>query len=255
MSLENRTTVKPSRCCDGEGESGWTLANPAKSGRGRNDRWSSQRHGGVSGRGMRVLVVVLRNELCGRGRHGPTPGASGQTARPVRRLQKSERPIVAMNASNVVGAKGPHSVDVNSEAQDRAMAPGWEIATTTKVRALQRTLSRTAKSWRSTAWAVNGPGKPDAGNPPVRFDEGRGVHRGTDNCGLFNPHRELSAYSTQGSRAANAPDHQRVSQKPPGGLLVGSSSLERNSVRWKERAVGGTGSAVCSITTTAPLRE
>ena len=35
----------------------------------------------------------------------------------------------------------------------------------------------------------------------------------------------------------------------------GSSSSERSSVRWKERGVGGTGSAVCSITATAPLRE
>lgn len=118
MSLENKLTVKPSLWCVGEGESDWTLANPAVSGRGHNDRWSSQRHGGVGRHGMRVLVVALRNELCGRGRHRPTPGASGQTARPVRRRQKSERFIVAMKAGNTAGAKGPHLVDGNSAAQE-----------------------------------------------------------------------------------------------------------------------------------------
>jgi hypothetical protein len=123
MSLENKLTVKPSRWCVGEGESDWTLANPAVSGRGLNDRWSNQRHGGVGGHGMRVLVVVLRNELCGCGRHRPTPGASGQTARPVWRRQKSERFIVAMKAGNPAGAKGPHLVDENSAAQEEGDGP------------------------------------------------------------------------------------------------------------------------------------
>ena len=118
MSLENKLTVKPSHWCVGEGESDGTPANPAVSGRGRNDRRSNQRHGGGGGHGMRVLVVALRNELCGRGRQRPTPGASGQTARPVRRRQKSERFIVAMKAGNAAGAKGPHLVDGNSAAQE-----------------------------------------------------------------------------------------------------------------------------------------
>jgi hypothetical protein len=43
---------------------------------------------------------------------------------------------------------------------------------------------------------VNDLGKPDAGNPPVRFDEGRRERKDTDNYGLFNPLGELSAYST-----------------------------------------------------------
>ena len=189
MSLENKTTVKPSLWSVGEGCQDWTLANPAMSGRGLNDRWSSHRHGGVGGHGMRVLVVALRNEISSGGRNRPTADTSGQTARPVRLPEKSERSIVATKARNGAGAKGPYLVDVNSEAQNRAMAPAREIATTTKVRVLPRTLSRTAKSWHSIARAVNGLGKPDAGNPPVRFDEGRGVHRGTDNCGRFNPHR------------------------------------------------------------------
>ena len=118
MSLENKITVKPSRWYVGEGESGWILANPATSGRGLNDRWSSHRHGGVGGHGMRELVMALRNEICGRGRHRPTPGPSGHPARPVWRPQKSERSIVAMNAGNAAGAKGPHLVDGNSAAKE-----------------------------------------------------------------------------------------------------------------------------------------
>jgi hypothetical protein len=35
-------------------------------------------------------------------------------------------------------------------------------------------------------------GKPDAGKPPVRFDEGRSGKNGTDNCGQFNPSRSAS---------------------------------------------------------------
>jgi hypothetical protein len=118
MSLENKTTVKPSPWCVGEGYQDWTLANPARSGRGRNDRWSSQRHGGVGGHGRRVLVVALRDEISSGGRQGPTAGPSGQTARPVRLLEKSERSIVATKACNGAGAKGPHLVDENSVAKE-----------------------------------------------------------------------------------------------------------------------------------------
>ena len=134
-------------------------------------------------------LLEIRGEISLGGRRRPTTGTSGEPVRPVWSREKSERFIVTMKARNGAGAKGPHLVDVNSEAQDRAMAPAREIATTIKVPALPRTLSRTAKSWHSIARAVNGLGKPDAGNPPVRFDEGRGVHRGTDNCGRFNPLR------------------------------------------------------------------
>ena len=190
MSLDkHKATAEPSRSTNGEGHWDWTKAIPVHSGKGLNDTLSSHHCGGVSEGGMFGRVEGTRDEISlGRWRH-PTAGTSGEPVRPVRPREKSERFIVATKARNGAGAKGPHLVDVNSEAQDRAMAPAREIATTTKVRAPQRTLSRTAKSWPSIARAVNGLGKPDAGNPPVRFDEGRGVHRGTDNCGRFNPHR------------------------------------------------------------------
>jgi hypothetical protein len=141
-------------------------------------------------------VVGTRDEISFGGWRHPTAGTSGEPVRSARPGEKSERFIVAMKAHNGAGAKGPHLIEVNREAQNRAMAPSREIATTTKVCAPQRTLCRPVKRIASIAWAVNGHGKPDAGKPPVRFDEGRGVPRGTDNFGRFNSHRELSAYST-----------------------------------------------------------
>jgi hypothetical protein len=98
MSPEKTSTVEPSLFKRSEGCQGWTLANPAKSGRGRNDRWSSHRHGGVGGHGMRVQVVDVRDEISGDELRGSTAGASGQTARPVRSAEKSERFIVATKA-------------------------------------------------------------------------------------------------------------------------------------------------------------
>ncbi len=197
MSPVSTTTAEPSRFTDGEGCQGWTKANPVKNGRGLNDALSGHHCGGVGGGGMLGRVVGIRDEISSGGRRRPTAGTSGEPARPVRPGEKSERFIVATKARNGAGAKGPHLVDVNSEARDRAMAPLGEIATTTKVRALQRTLCRNAKRATSIAVAVNDHGKPDAGKPPVRFDEGRGVPRGTDNYGRFNSHRELPAYSTK----------------------------------------------------------
>ena len=189
MSLDkHKTTAEPSRSTNGEGCQDRAKANPVKNGRGLNDALSGHHCGGVGEGGMFGRVVGTRDEISPGGWRRPTAGTSGEPVRPVWPGEKSERFIVATKARNGAGAKGPHLVDVNSEAQDRAMAPVWEIATTTKVRALQRTLCRTAKRTASTARAVNDHGKPDAGKPPVRFDEGRGVPPRTDNCGRFNLH-------------------------------------------------------------------
>jgi hypothetical protein len=119
MSLDiTIQTVQPSLFRDGEGYQDRILADPVKNGRSLNDRWSGHRRGGVGGRGMRVLVKGLRNEISPGGRHGPAAGPSGQTARPVWPGEKSERSIVAMKAGNAAGAKGPHSVGENCEARD-----------------------------------------------------------------------------------------------------------------------------------------
>src|SRR5262245_44670908 len=54
---------------------------------------------------------------------------------------------------------------------------------------------------RTERLATKRPGKPDTGNPSVRFDEGRKRERGTDNYGQFNPRVFSSAYSTGVTRA------------------------------------------------------
>jgi hypothetical protein len=175
MSLENTTTAEPSRSTDGEGCQDWAKANPGKTGRGLNDTMSSHRCGGVGEGGILGRLGGIKDEISTGGQRCPTAGTSGQTVRLVRPVEKSERFIVAMKARNGAGAKGPYLADVNSETQDCAMAPLREIATTRKVRAFQRTLSHTAKRATSTACVINGLGEPDAGKPPVRFDEGRGL--------------------------------------------------------------------------------
>ena len=178
MSLERIQTVQPSHFEPGEGYQDWIPANPANSGRGPNDRRSSHRHGGVGGRGMRVLVKGVRNEISPGGRHGPTAGPSGQTARPVWPGEKSERPVVATKAGNAAGAKGPHSVDENSEATFGEGSREGNITAKQKLECFNELFCRQAKEGRrwsrlSKSRTVNNPGKPDAGNPPVRFDEGR----------------------------------------------------------------------------------
>ena len=189
MSLVNTKYRRPSRSTDGEGCQGWAKANPVNNGRGLNDTMSSHHCGGVSGGGMLGRVEGTRDEISPGGRRRPTAGTSGEPVRPVWPGEKSERFIVATKARNGAGAKGPHLVDVNRGIEGRAMAPFGEIKTHRTARWFQRTLCRIAKGLGPTARAVNGLGEPDAGEPPVRFDEGRGVPRGTDNYGRFNSHR------------------------------------------------------------------
>ena len=160
--------------------------------RNQNDGWSNQPRGGVGEHGMsgRLRGISGENSPGGRkpnARHNPAQTGEADAARgEVGSVHSSDE------GRNETGAKGPNLVDVNGEAQDRAMAPVWELATTTKVRAPQWTLCRTAKRLASTARAVNDLGEPDAVNPPVRFDEGWGVPRGTDNYGRFNSRRWTS---------------------------------------------------------------
>ena len=174
MSPDIRKTAEPSRYAYGEGCQDWAKANPVGNGRGLNDRMSSQRCGGVSEGGMPGRVWELRDEICGGGWKRPTASTSGEPARLVRLPQKSERSIVAVKARNGAGAKGPYLVGVNRGAGGRRWFLYWKYKTPNQPRPLQRTLCRKVKNPRSTALAVNDLGKPDAVNPPVRFDEGRG---------------------------------------------------------------------------------
>src|SRR2546427_12968341 len=84
-----------------------------------------------------------------------------------------------------------------SHAQQRSEGAGdgsKEITTPEKLRKLQRALYRKAKAEESECLAMKRPGKPDTGNPSVRFDEGSE----SDGHWLtpFNP--SAPAYSTTG---------------------------------------------------------
>ncbi len=187
MSLENTATAESSRSTDGEGYQDRAKANPVANGRGWNDaRMPGQPCGGVSGGGMLGRVVGTRDEISPGGRRRPTADTSGEPVRSVWPEEKSERRIVATKARNGAGAKGPHLVGVNCEAGGWRWFLHWKYETPHKARLPQRTLCRTAKRLASTARAMNGLGEPDAGKPPVRFDEGRGVPSDTDNYGRFN---------------------------------------------------------------------
>ncbi len=185
------------------------LANPATSGRGPNDHWSSHHHGGVGGHGMRMMVEGVRNEIS----HGGASSPGSRYKRPNREACLVVGEVGGARSSdeaaNPRGAKGPHLVEVSSETQDCAMASLGKIATTRKLQAFQRTLCRIAKRPTSTVHAVNDLGELVAGNPPVQFDEGWGVPGRTDNYGRLIFIRELPAYSTQ------LPDPTSPSVTPP----------------------------------------
>ncbi len=79
-----------------------------------------------------------------------------------------------------------------------------EITTPQKLRKLQRALYRKAKG-PSECLAMKRLGKPDTGNPSVRFDEGSESVPGTDNYGRFNPFPTASGLLYYG-----IPEHDTV---------------------------------------------
>jgi hypothetical protein len=177
MSPESVRTAQPSPCEPGEGSQGWTQANPMKNRKGPNDNRSSHQRGGVSEHRMFGRLGGISGEISP---GGPRPNLRHNSAQ-AEKVGVVRREVGSVRSSdesrNEAGAKGPNLVEVNSEATDEAMAPSMGILTPIKVQASQRTLCRRAKRATSIASAVNGHGKPDAVNPPVRFDEGRGVPR------------------------------------------------------------------------------
>lgn len=119
MSPEKtQKSMEPSWSKTCEGYKGWTLVNPAVSGRDQNDNRSSHRHGVVCGHGMSEKVGVLREEICAGGLYGPTAGPSGESREA--RLAGAEvgEARSSDEAANHRGAKEPHLVEVNSEAED-----------------------------------------------------------------------------------------------------------------------------------------
>jgi hypothetical protein len=119
MSPEKPNPMELSLFKRGEGYQGWTMVNPAASGRDQNDDRSSHRHGVVRGHGMSEKVGVLKEEICTGGRQGPTAGSSGESREA--RLAGAEvgEARSSGETANPRGAKGPHLVEVNSEAEDR----------------------------------------------------------------------------------------------------------------------------------------
>jgi hypothetical protein len=119
MSPEKtQKSMEPSPFEKGEGYQDWTMVNPAPSGRDQNDILSSHRYGVVCGHGMPEKVGVLREEICAGGLYGPTAGPSGESREA--RLAGAEvgEARSSDEAANHRGAKEPHLVEVNSEAED-----------------------------------------------------------------------------------------------------------------------------------------
>lgn len=181
MSPENPQPVDSSRFRTGEECQGRTMANPAKSRKGHNDDLCGHLYGVVRGRGMQDKGYGVKggalDEWAARlnGGHKRLHREARLARREVGVVRSSD------SAANSRAAKGPHLVGVNGEVRSKAMASFGKIATTQNAQWLQWTLCRRAKGIGSTAPAVNGLGERNAGNPPVTFDEGRGVVRGTFN--------------------------------------------------------------------------
>ena len=120
MSPDNsKNSMEPNLFCEGEGYQDWTMVNPAQSGRDQNDDRSSHRHGVVCGHGMSGQVVVLKEEICPGGRQRPTTGPSGDPARLGLAGTEVGEARSSDEAANPRGAKEPHLIGVNSEAEDR----------------------------------------------------------------------------------------------------------------------------------------
>jgi hypothetical protein len=117
MSPEIPQSMESNLFRTGEDYQDWTKVNPTTSGRDLNDGLSN-RHGGVGRHGMSAKVLVLMEEICGGGRHRPTAGTSGEPARLVQAGAEVGEARSSGEAGNDRGAKGPHLVDVNSEAGD-----------------------------------------------------------------------------------------------------------------------------------------
>lgn len=177
MNPENPQSVEPSLFRTGEGCKGRTMANPMQNRKGLNDGLCGHHYGVVRGRGMQDKDRGVK----GGGLDGWASSPNGGHKRSSREVRLAWREVGAVHSSdetaNPRGAKGPHLVGVNGEVRSAAMASTWKIATTPNARWLQWTLCRRVKSVRSRAPAVNDLGERNAGNPPVTFDEGRGVVR------------------------------------------------------------------------------
>ena len=104
-----------------------------------------------------VRVPEIRNAGCNPAQTGKARAAGGAVGAAHSSATPPSPKAKRAEGGNDAGAKGPHSIDGNSEVEDEAMALFAGIATPPKVRQLQRTLYRKAKAdkrWR--AWSLYG---------------------------------------------------------------------------------------------------
>jgi len=156
MSPDNEQPVEPSVSSEREGCQDWRR-QPGEPGNCPMAATSVNTTAGSAGVERETRETRLKDESCGSGRESPTPGASGQTARPGTAGAAVGAAHSSGEGGNDAGAKGPHLVDGNSADEDKVIAaPQW-LKTPPKVRQLQRTLYRKAKenkAWR--AWTLYG---------------------------------------------------------------------------------------------------
>ena len=112
--------------------------------------------------------------------HQPREERGETYAESIRRVLgvgESERPVVARKRGNARGAKGPWPCGTNSEAD----VADWRNPITAHARRIESAvaggcqIASGGECSAQSAWL-----KPDAGNLPVRFDEGEGSRRSLD---------------------------------------------------------------------------
>ena len=173
MSLEKFKSGKPSHCIPGEG------CHAASS----NRQAGAVDSGGVCEGDTTGREAKVSQEISGRGAatpqppvQGGEPSKAGRAVGEVGVLHSSDDP-----PESKTGGERREGTRVNAHQTSEGRGwPGNRILTPIKVRELGRRLERTAQAVRGMI-----PGKPCAGKPPARFDEGRGREAETDNYGLF----------------------------------------------------------------------
>ena len=212
MSSEISSTGEPSRCSNGEGCQ--DRAGQSRKDIGPKPLHPDHRVGGVGGGGGPERVVGLSGETCDGGASPAAPTSGTNAAKP----HEADRAVAGVG--DLHSSVDPADRTTAGERREGTCPPasqsgkgsddGWSdelwIKTSPKVRKLQRVLYRRAKAeprWRSyslyscgngrglrdgrrdfaeTDPNERGLGKPCAGKPPARFDEGESGIVGRTSC-------------------------------------------------------------------------
>ena len=190
MSSENAKTDEPSHYTNGEGCQ--DQAGQPRKDIGPKSSEQGQRVGGVSGGGEIGRVARVSVETCsdGAARAVPTtgtsqakPGEAGRVAAGVGDIHSSVDPTDRTTVGERRDGTCP-SASQSGEGRDDGLGQKPWIITSLNVRELQRMLYRkaTANALGDCSFLVSlkpirrmGLGKPCAGKPPARFDEGEEI--------------------------------------------------------------------------------